>query len=327
MENNINNANVNSNSNVNKEIFITKEDKIGKHKNIIKEKKDPVFEIKSLDQKVNDYFSRFYFIKLDELGEDHENYGNIVLNGESHAPIKINLNYIMERAKEKEFQKIRHKDKDKFFEKININDNYSEFDFNQGKNKLIRNFRYSKLKLPLIHAKNKNKSMENLPLMNVNEENQKDILNKKDDLDNSFFSEEIKNNNTFTNINNINPINKKFDKIKNKKHKNKIESEYDSFPKLKNKILITKKNFKSFIQTNRTEIKTEANKKNHILKRNAFLKRYDEKESINKRLLKLNDGLIKLNQNIIKSVYNSDEDIPQFKLRFNNLINKFKNNS
>ena len=116
-------------------------------------------------------------------------------------------------------------------------------------------------------------------------------------------------------------------KINNKKHKNKIESEYDSFPKLKNKILITKKNFKSFIQTNRTEIKTEANKKNHILKRNAFLKRYDEKESINKRLLKLNDGLIKLNQNIIKSVYNSDEDIPQFKLRFNNLINKFKNNS
>ena len=184
--------------------------------------------------------------------------------------------------------------------------------------------------------------MENLPLMNVNEENPKDILNNKDDLDNSFFSEEIKNNNAFTNINNINPINKKFDKIKNKKHKNKIESEYDSFPKLKNKILITKKNFKSFIQTNRTEIKTEfksfiqtnrteikteANKKNHILKRNAFLKRYDEKESINKRLLKLNDGLIKLNQNIIKSVYNSDEDIPQFKLRFNNLINKFKNNS
>ena len=200
MENYINNANVNSNSKVNKEIFITKEDKIGKHKNIIKEKKDPVFEIKSLDQKVNDYFSRFYFIKLDELGEDHENYGNIMLNGESHAPIKINLNYIMERAKEKEFQKIRHKDKDKFFEKININDNYSEFDFNQGKNKLIRNFRYSKLKLPLILSKNKNKSMENLPLMDLNSENQKEILNKKDDLDNSFFSEEIKNNNIFTNI-------------------------------------------------------------------------------------------------------------------------------
>ena len=115
MEYKINSANNNSNSKLNKEIFITKEDKIDKHKNIIKEKKDPVFEYKSLDQKVNDYFSRFYFIKLDELGEDHENYGNILLNGESHAPIKINLNYIMERAKEKELQKITHKDKDKFF--------------------------------------------------------------------------------------------------------------------------------------------------------------------------------------------------------------------
>ena len=42
--------------------------------------------------------------------------------------------------------------------------------------------------------------MENLPLMDLNSENQKEILNKKDDLDNSFFSEEIKNNNIFTNI-------------------------------------------------------------------------------------------------------------------------------
>ena len=209
MEYKINNANINSNSKVNKEIFLTKEDKNSNYKNNLNVKKDPVFEYKSLDQKVNDYFSRFYFIKLDELGEDHENYGNIVLNGESHAPIKINLNYIMERAKEKELQKIRHNNKDKFFEKININDNYSEFDFNQGKNKLIRNFRYSKLKLPLIHGKNKNKSMENLPLMDLNQEKPIDILNKKDDLDNSFFSEEIKNNNTFANIKLLILINKK----------------------------------------------------------------------------------------------------------------------
>ena len=165
--------------------------------------------------------------------------------------------------------------------------------------------------------------MENLPLMDLNQENSKDILIKNDDLYNSFFSEEIKNNNTFTNINNINPINKKLDKI----NKKKIKAEYDSLPKLKNKIMITKRNFRAFIQTNRSEIKTEANKKNHILNRNTFLKRYDKKESINKRLSKLNDGLIKLNQNIIKSLHNSDEDIPQFNLRFNNLIKKFKKNS
>ena len=41
----------------------------------------------SMSQKVNDYFSKFYFIKLDELGEDHENYGNMNLNGNSHAPL------------------------------------------------------------------------------------------------------------------------------------------------------------------------------------------------------------------------------------------------
>ena len=130
MENKINSVNISKTKN---EIIQDK------HKNSAI--KDSVFEIKTLDQKVNDYFSRFYFVKLDELGEDHENYGNIVLNGESHGPIKINLNYIMERAKQKELQKIRHKNKI-FFEKINIDDNYSEFDFNQGKNKLIRNFRY-----------------------------------------------------------------------------------------------------------------------------------------------------------------------------------------
>ena len=100
MENKINSVNISKTKN---EIIQDK------HKNSAK--KDSVFEIKTLDQKVNDYFSRFYFVKLDELGEDHENYGNIVINGESHAPKKINLNYIMERAKQKELQKIKHKNK------------------------------------------------------------------------------------------------------------------------------------------------------------------------------------------------------------------------
>ena len=66
-------------------------------------------EILSMGKKVNDYFSKFYFVKLDELGDDHESYGNMVLNGSSHAPLQINIDYIMKRAKKKEFDKIREK--------------------------------------------------------------------------------------------------------------------------------------------------------------------------------------------------------------------------
>ena len=81
---------------------------------------------------------------------------------------------------------------------------------------------------------------------------------------------------------------------------------------------------KAFIQTNKSEMKTEINKRNHILKRNAFLRRYDKKEGINRRLKELNDGLIKLNNNIAKIIRKSDEDIPQFNLRFNHLLKKLK---
>ena len=88
----------------------------------------------SMDEKVNEYFSKFYFVKIDELGEDHENYGNMVINGSIHAPLEINIDYIMKRAKKKEFQKIRNKPPK--IEKIVIDDNYSEFNL-KNKNKKL----------------------------------------------------------------------------------------------------------------------------------------------------------------------------------------------
>ena len=115
-------------------------------------------------------------------------------------------------------------------------------------------------------------------------------------------------------------MNKKIRENKNKRYRNK--EDLNSLPKLKNKIFISNRNFKSFIQTDMSEIKTEVNKRNHILKRNAFLRRYDKKESLNKRLASLNDSLLKINKNITKIIRKSDEDIPQFELRFNNLKNK-----
>ena len=277
-------------------------------------------EILSMGKKVNDYFSKFYFVKLDELGDDHESYGNMVLNGSSHAPLQINIDYIMKRAKKKEFDKIREKSPK--IEKIIIDDNYSEFDLKNKNKKLIKNFKYSEFNLPLIKSKNKNKSMENLHCYDFEEQNIENILNKNNKS--NIFSEEMKRSDTFITIKNINfkskIMNKKIRENKNKRYRNK--EDLNSLPKLKNKIFISNRNFKSFIQTDMSEIKTEVNKRNHILKRNAFLRRYDKKESINKRLTSLNDSLLKINKNITKIIRKSDEDIPQFDLRFNNLKNK-----
>ena len=277
-------------------------------------------EILSMGKKVNDYFSKFYFVKLDELGDDHESYGNMVLNGSSHAPLQININYIMKRAKKKEFDKIRKKSPK--IEKIIIDDNYSEFDLKNKNKKLIKNFKYSEFNLPLIKSKNKNKSMENLHCYDFEEQNIENILNKNNKS--NIFSEEMKRSDTFITIKNINfkskIMNKKIRENKNKRYRNK--EDLNSLPKLKNKIFISNRNFKSFIQTDMSEIKTEVNKRNHILKRNAFLRRYDKKESINQRLTSLNDSLLKINKNITKIIGKSDEDIPQFELRFNNLKNK-----
>ena len=277
-------------------------------------------EILSMGKKVNDYFSKFYFVKLDELGDDHESYGNMVLNGSSHAPLQINIDYIMKRAKKKEFDKIREKSPK--IEKIIIDDNYSEFDLKNKNKKLIKKFKYSEFNLPLIKSKNKNKSMENLHCYDFEEQNIENILNKNNKS--NIFPEEMKRSDTFITIKNINfkskIMNKKIRENKNKRYRNK--EDLNSLPKLKNKIFISNRNFKSFIQTDMSEIKTEVNKRNHILKRNAFLRRYDKKESLNKRLTSLNDSLLKINKNITKIIRKSDEDTPQFELRFNNLKNK-----
>ena len=244
----------------------------------------------------------------------------MVLNGSSHAPLQINIDYIMKRAKKKEFDKIREKSPK--IEKIIIDDNYSEFDLKNKNKKLIKNFKYSEFNLPLIKSKNKNKSMENLHCYDFEEQNIENILNKNNKS--NIFSEEMKRSDTFITIKNINfkskIMNKKIRENKNKRYRNK--EDLNSLPKLKNKIFISNRNFKSFIQTDMSEIKTEVNKRNHILKRNAFLRRYDKKESLNKRLTSLNDSLLKINKNITKIIRKSDEDIPQFELRFNNLKNK-----
>ena len=292
---------------------------------IIEEKKilksAPIKYEKSMDDKVNEYFLRFYSFKLNELGEDKENYGNIDIHGESYPPVKMNLNYIIKRANLNELAKITHRMNKKFYEKMHIDDDYSKLDLNTSKVKLIENFKLEKLNLPII--KSRNKSMQNLPVLYLDKNISSDLtLQNKDKLYNSFMKSEIKNNISKIHINNIKKIDKKIEGIEKRK-KNKKNNSY-STPILHNNIMITNKNLKKFFETNHSESQTEINKKNRILKRIDFLKRYDKKEGIYKKLNKLNDNLEKININMNKVINKSNEDIPQFKLRFNHLLKKLK---
>ena len=292
---------------------------------IIEEKKilksAPIKYEKSMDDKVNEYFLRFYSFKLNELGEDKENYGNMDIHGESYPPVKMNLNYIIKRANLNELAKITHRMNKKFYEKMHIDDDYSKLDLNTSKVKFIENFKLEKLNLPII--KSRNKSMQNLPVLYLDKNISSDLtLQNKDKLYNSFMKSEIKNNISKIHINNIKKIDKKIEGIEKRK-KIKKNNLY-STPILHNNIMITNKNLKKFFETNHSESQTEINKKNRILKRIDFLKRYDKKEGIYKKLNKLNDNLEKININMNKVINKSNEDIPQFKLRFNHLLKKLK---
>lgn len=292
---------------------------------IIEEKKilksAPIKYEKSMDDKVNEYFLRFYSFKLNELGEDKENYGNMDIHGESYPPVKMNLNYIIKRANLNELAKITHRMNKKFYEKMHIDDDYSKLDLNTSKVKLIENFKLEKLNLPII--KSRNKSMQNLPVLYLDKNISSDLtLQNKDKLYNSFMKSEIKNNISKIHINNIKKIDKKIEGIEKRK-KIKKNNLY-STPILHNNIMITNKNLKIFFETNHSKSQTEINKKNRILKRIDFLKRYDKKEGIYKKSNKLNDNLEKININMNKVINKSNEDIPQFKLRFNHLLKKLK---
>ena len=96
-------------------------------------------------------------------------------------------------------------------------------------------------------------------------------------------------------------------------------------PLIHNNISVTNRNVKLFLQTNKLEVKTNKNIKNHILKRNSFLKRYDNTADLNNKLNELKNDITKVNGLISKVVNKNDEDIPQFNMRFNHLFSKFHN--
>ena len=136
------------------------------------------------------------------------------------------------------------------------------------------------------------------------------------------------NSNSETNINSLNS-NEETERIKENnskiiKNKSHINIKKDlKLPILHNKINITNKNVKQFLLANKFSVKTDDNKISQLLKRNKFIKRYDDSTGLNNKLNELNNNIIKINEGITRVINKNNEDILQFNLRFNNLFKLF----
>ena len=150
-------------------------------------------------------------------------------------------------------------------------------------------------------------------------------INKLDYINN----QKLFNRNIRQKYNNIskynNEINNKLINKYNFKNYNNLNKEKMFIPFLNNNISVTNKNIKLFLQTNKLEVKTDKNIKNHILRRNGFLRRYDKSAEINNRLNELKNNIKKVNFQISKVIDINNEDIPQLERRFNFLFSKFEN--
>ena len=324
-----------------------------------------------LYDKIYEHFSKIDSIKLDEFGDDEETYGNIKIKGVIYGPRKIKLDYLENRARQEEEEKVTGK--------INLNnvfnfdDDDNKFEFiNSSFRKSIKKTniispKSSKIHLPLLRYKNK--STGNLHSKKFNNVNISKIYkNKKININinnniktnlntnitnncnnkniNSYNDKSIKinpinfavkdinkdiiynNSNSETNINSLNS-NEETERIKENnskiiKNKSHINLKKDlKLPILHNKINITNKNVKQFLLANKFSVKTDDNKISQLLKRNKFIKRYDDSTGLNNRLNELNNNLIKINENITRVIDKNNEDILQFNLRFNNLFKLF----
>lgn len=286
-------------------------------KNIKKEKK--LYQKDSIYGKIHDHFNNFDLLKLNYFGDDYENYGNITLKGISYPPKKIKIDFITKRADEEEFKnnkKIFNFEDDEIIDDSFLKfQNSSQIKYNKNNNLILS----VKEDLPLLKS-NKNKSMESIQINDLNKIHNSRILisptiinmKKRDHIrliknKNNIYNDEIK----------------KLSLNKNSKSHKKLNNKKLLLPILNNNISVTNRNIKLFLQTNKLEVKTDKNIKNHILKRNRFLKRYDNTAELNKKLNELKNDITKVNELISKAVYKNNEDIPQFNMRFNHLISKY----
>jgi hypothetical protein len=283
------------------------------------QKKDKIFQQKdSMYDKIHEHFNKFDLLKLNFFGDDFENYGNITLKGISYPPKKIKIDYITKRANEEE---IKNNNKIFNFEDDDIFEDTKLELFNTPKRKYNNfNFIYfRKINLPSLKP-SKNKSMENINTNKLNKLQNKRLEKKP----NKINSNQKQNNIRLNKNNSYNEGIKKLLKNKKAKSYNKLNKER-LLPLIHNNISVTSRNVKLFLQTNKLEVKTNKNIKNYILKRNSFLKRYDNTADLNNKLNELKNDITKVNGLISKVVNKNDEDIPQFNMRFNHLFSKFHN--
>ena len=316
-----------------------------------------------LYDKIHEHFSKLDSIKLDELGDNEESYGNIIIKGVIYEPRKIKLDYLENRARQEEEEKVKGKinlnnifnfdDDDSKFEFIN-----SSFKKTNKRTNIITPQAY-KIHLPLLRNKNKStgniqsKKFNNVNISKINKNkniitninsninnnsNNKNIISYMDknikinpiNFDGKDINKEIiyNNSNSETNMNSFNS-NEETERVKENhskiiKNKNLINLKNElKLPILHNKINVTNKNVKLFLLANKFNVKTYDNKISQLLKRNFFIKRYDDVTGLNNKLNELNNNIQKINENIIRVIDKNNEDIPQFNLRFNNLFRLF----
>ena len=281
------------------------------------QKKDKIFQQKdSMYDKIHGHFNKFDLLKLNFFGDDLENYGNITLKGISYPAKKIKIDYITKKANEEE--EIKNSKKIFNFEDEDIFEDIKLELFNTPKrkyNNLNLNY-FQKINLPSLKP-SKNKSMEDI---NINKLNK--LRNKRLEINPNKIYSKQKHNNIRLKKNNL--YNEDIKKLL-KNQKSNILNKEKLLPLIHNNISVTNRNVKLFLQTNKLEVKTNKNIKNHILKRNSFLKRYDNTADLNNKLNELKNDITKVNGLISKVVNKNDEDIPQFNMRFNHLFSKFHN--
>lgn len=64
-----------------------------------KNKKNPI-NAENINQILDRHFMKLELIKFNLFGEDFENYGNLVINGQTYYPYKLNLDYLANQSKD-----------------------------------------------------------------------------------------------------------------------------------------------------------------------------------------------------------------------------------
>lgn len=222
-----------------------------------------IVNAENINRILDKHFMKLELIKFNMFGEDFENYGNIVVEGQTYYPHKLNLDYLVNQ----------------------INDMAQED---------------SNVNLEILNSlKNAEKAKNNNEIMKRNTSMIE--IPKKFGL-NTNYKKIFKNRS----CENMDPKGKTM-----------------KLPRIQNKLNITSTNFKFFLQRNCFETNTRQNRRNFLMKKNNFLKRYGEAKKITKKLNKLEHSMKNIENQIINDCKTNEEKIPQFRYRYKYLQSKF----